>query len=165
MEQPRLNSTEVERLAADQILEKGVRMQLRAPFLFRLFGKRTVGLTVRAPYIGTMIRVSRLYLNTGITDDKLNDISHEEAHALMAVHGVSISKAVACAWLNGYFLGWLFTKLLARYIRNHATAKELMVVTTMLLIYGGVSDFINTTRSVRDMKMTAPMKGQKTQGS
>ena len=151
---------QVEKLAADQILQKGVRMLIRAPFLLRLIGIKTIGLKVRAPYLGTMYRVAKYYLSTGITSDKLEDVSHEEALALVVAHGHTITKAVACAWLNGYWMSRLFTRPLAWYIRNHCKPKELFTITTMLLIFGGTSDFTDTTRSVRMMKMTAPRMGQ-----
>ena len=140
-------------------------MKMRAPFFMRWFGKRTISLTVRSPYEGTMHRVASYYLSTGINSDELNDISHEAALSLWAIHGKTICKAVACAWLNGYWSGKLFTGLLGWYIQWHCKPKELFGIVTILLLYGGTSDFINTTRSVRMMKLTTPKLGQETQGS
>ncbi len=154
-----------EALVAQHLLHRGARMKMRAPLFLRWFGKKTIGLTVRSPYEGTMHRVAAYYLSTGIKSEQLNDISHEDALALWAAHGQTICKAVACAWLNGYWAGKLFTKPLAWYILWHCKPQELFNMTTIILLYGGTADFINTTRSVRMMKMTTPTKGQKTQGS
>jgi hypothetical protein len=155
---------ELERLAAEQILDRGARMKMRAPLLFRLLGKKTISLVVRSPYEGTLHRVSAYYLSTGITADKLEDISTEEAVGLMAAHGKAITKAVAVAWLNGYWSGKLLTTPLAWYMRWHCKPAEICTIALMLLLYGGTSDFINTTRSVRMMKITSPRLGQN-QGS
>ena len=156
----------IEKHAADLILKRGVRLELRAPLFLRILGKKTLKLTVTSPLEGTLQRVGRYYLETGISSDQLDSITHEQALGLMAVHGKQINKAVACAWLNGWFSGWAFTRPLAWYMRWHARPEDILVICTMILLYGGVSDFMNTTRSVRMMKTTSPrIEGQKRQGS
>ena len=154
-----------ERLAAETILQRGVKVKIAAPFFLRWIGKKTIGIRLTSPFEGTMYRVSAYYLSTGISDEKLNDLTTEEALALMAVHGKAITKAVACAILNGYWSGKLFTNFLAWYLRWHCKPQELFALTTAVLIYGGAQDFMNTTRLVRQMKMTSPNLGQKVQGS
>ncbi|MAO42161.1 hypothetical protein [Leeuwenhoekiella sp.] len=154
-----------EHLAAQTILHRGVKVKVAAPFFLRWFGKRTIALKLTSPYEGTMYRVAAYYLSTGLKDHKLENTSTEEALALMSLHGKSISKAVACAILNGYWSGKLFTRLLAWYLRWHCKPRELFALTTALLIYGGTADFMSTTRSVRKMKLTTPNLGQNNQGS
>lgn len=156
---------QIEKLAADTILQRGVKVKIPAPFFIRLFGKKNISLLLTSPFEGTMHRVASYYLSTGITSDKLEGITVEEAAQLHAKHGKAISKAVAVAILNGYISGWLFTKILAWYLRWHLTPRVLLTLTTTLIIYGGVQDFINTTKSVRKMTLTTPKVGQKTQGS
>ena len=159
-------NTAIELHAADLILKRGVRLELRAPLFLRLVGKKTLKLTVTSPLEGTLQRVAKYYLETGITADQLDNISHEQALGLMAVHGKQLNKAVACAWLNGYWRGMLFTRPLAWYMRWHCKAEDILVIATMILLYGGVSDFMNTTRSVRMMKTTSPrIEGQTRKGS
>lgn len=97
--------------------------------------------------------------------DMVEGLTAEEAIKLHARHGKTMSKAVAVAILNGYITGKLFTKPLAWYLRWHLKSHELYVLTTTVLIYGGVQDFINTTKSVRKMTLTMPKVGQKVQGS
>lgn len=154
-----------ERLAAENILQRGVKVKVAAPFFLRRVGKKTISLRLRSPYEGTMYRVSSYYLSTGIKDHKLEDISTEEALALMSIHGKTISKAVACAILNGYWSGKLFTRFLGWYLRWHCKPRQLFALTTLILLYGGTQDFMNTTRSVRQMKATTPNLGQETKGS
>lgn len=161
-----MEKPQVEQFAADTILQRGVKVKIPAPFLLRkLRIKKTFSLTLTSPFEGTMHRVASYYLSTGITQDKVEGLTTEEAVALHAKHGKTISKAVAVAILNGYISGKLFTKPLAWYLRWHLTSHKLYILTTTLVIYGGVQDFINTTKSVRKMTLTKPRKGQKTQGS
>lgn len=156
---------DTERLASETILQRGVKVKIAAPFFLRWIGKKTVNLRLTSPYEGTMHRVSAYYLSTGITEEQLEEITVEEALALMSIHGKAISKAVACGILNGYWSGMLFTSFLAWYLRWHCKPRELFALTTALLLYGGAADFMSTTRSVRQMKVTAPNLGQKTKGS
>lgn len=161
-----MQETAIEEHTADLILKRGVRLELRAPLFLRVFGKKTIKLTVTSPYEGTLIRVAKYYLQTGISSEQLDDITHEQALSLMLTHGTQITKAVACAWLNGWIAGWLFTRPLAKYMRWNCKPQDILVIATVILLYGGVSDFINITRSVRMMKTTSPMiEGQTKKGS
>ena len=155
---------QTEQYAADTILQKGVKVKIPAPFFIRWF-RKTITLMLTSPFEGTMHRVAHYYLSTGITMDIIEGLTTEKALALQVKHSKTISKAVAVAILNNYWTGKLFTKPLAWYLRWHLTAKELYVLTTTLLVFGGVQDFINTTKSVRKMKLTTPRVGPKVQGS
>ena len=153
-----------ERLAAETILQRGVKIKIPAPWFIRWL-KRTITLRLGSPFEGTLLRVSTYYLSTGLENHKLDKITIEESLLLMKLHGKAISKAVACAIINGYWSGKLFTRFLAWYLRWHMTPKDLFAITTALLIYGGTTDFMNTTRLVRKMKATTPNLGQKTKES
>ncbi|MGY6522011.1 MAG: hypothetical protein ACXIUD_09800 [Mongoliitalea sp.] len=133
----------------------------------RWIGIKTLSLTVTSPYEGTLARVARYYLSTGLRMEELEGISHEQALQLYLTHGKTITKAVACAWLNGYWAGKLLTKPLAWYIRWHAQPREILTIMMLICLYGGVSDFMNITRSVRMMKITTPKHelGQEMKGS
>lgn len=155
----------VERRVAETILHRGVKVKVAAPFFLRWIGKKTITMRLTSPYEGTMYRVSKYYLSTGLKDHKIDDITIEESLALMSVHGKSITRAVACAILNGYWSGKLFTRPVAWYLRWHCKPRELFALMTAILIYGGTADFMNTTRSVRAMKATKPNLGQTSEGS
>lgn len=156
---------QIEKFAADTILQKGVRFKIRAPFLLRLFRKKHISITLTTPFEGTMHRVASYYLSTGITTDQLEGLTVEQALEIKQKHGKVLNKALAVAVLNGYISGWLFTKLFAWYLRWHLESKQLFALVQVLIIYGGVQDFIDTTKSVRKMTLTAPKMGQKVQGS
>ena len=158
------NAAATERLAVETILQRGVKVKIVAPWFIRWL-KRSFTVRVGSPYEGTLLRVARYYLSTGLDSQKLDDLSVEDALVLMSLNGKAISKAVACAILNGYLSGKLFTRPLAWYLRWHLKPKELFALTTALLVYGGTEDFINTTRLVREMKATTPNLGQKKKGS
>lgn len=155
----------IEKLAADIILQRGVTVKIPAPLFLRIFGKKKISLTVTAPYEGTLHRIASYYLNTGLTVERLEDVTVEDALEIMAKHGDAICKAVAVAVLNGYWAGKFFTKPLAWYLKWNCLPRELFMLLSIVIIHGGSSDFMNTTRSVRMMKLTTPNLGQKTEGS
>mgnify|MGYP003667690473 CR=1 FL=1 len=153
--------------AAYAIMERGVRATVRAPLFLRCIGIKKIPIILRKLYAGTLFRVSALYLSTGITEEDLKEISQEKALELMNKHENAIYMAVACALINSKFLGRLFTKLLAGYLKENLTIQETMALLEICLVYNGVSDFMTTTRYVRALKITDPNLGQKekTKGS
>lgn len=151
--------------AAEAILQRGQKVKARAPLLLRLIGIKRITLTLRMPFAGTLDRVAIYYLKTGIPVEKLNDISAEEALVLRAEHGDNLRKAVACALLNGYWSGWLFTRPLAAYLKWSLHDKTIFKILNLLIAFGGLADFMTTTRYIRGMRITAPNLGQKTKGS
>ncbi len=147
--------------AAYAVMERGVRAKVRAPLFLRLIGIKTIPITLKKLYAGTLFRVSAIYLSTGITEEDLKETSTEHALELMHKHGDAIYQAVACALINSKLLGRLFTTPLARYLKENLTWKETLILLEICLVYNGVSDFMNTTRLVRALKITDPNLGQK----
>ena len=146
--------------AAYAVMERGVRAKVRAPLFLRLIGIKTLPITLRKLYAGTLFRVSAIYLSTGISTEDLKETSTEHALELMQKHGDAIYQAVACALINSKLLGRLFTKPLASYLKENLTMRETQVLLELCLLYNGVSDFMNTTRLVRALKITDPNLGQ-----
>lgn len=153
--------------AAELLLKRGVRIPMRSPFFMRWLGKKTIHLTISSPYEGALIAASEHYLKTGLTMEELEDCTTEQALSILRAHGKAIELAVACVWLNGYWAIRLFAGMLARYMRWNCEPQHIMYVAQLVLLYGGVKDFMNTTRSVRLLKVTEPNLGQKakTKGS
>lgn len=151
--------------AAETILQRGVKVKARAPLLLRMIGIKRLTLTLRNPTSGTLMRVASYYLRTGLTAQKLNEVTAEEAMAIMVVHGKGLRRAVATAFLNGWLSGSLFVRPMAWYLKWHFTEEAICTMMDMLISYGGLKDFMTTTRYVRGMKITAPNLGQKAKGS
>lgn len=147
--------------AANTLLKRGIKVRARAPFLLRLFFIKTIIITLYQPYRGTLERAARYYLSTGLSLEKLQDITAEEALAVMAKHGRSLTNAVSVAILNGWIVGYLFTRPFSWYLKWHLTELEIMTLMQAIISYGGLQDFMTTTRLVRSLKLTAPNLGQK----
>ncbi|MGV3705449.1 MAG: hypothetical protein ACO1NU_08725 [Arcticibacter sp.] len=151
--------------AADTLLERGVRVKIRAPLLLRIFRKKTISLVIKQPTWGTMLRVSRLYLKMGISSEELKGISVEKAIELMSKNGKGFSKIIACLLLNGYITYFLFNRPLAFFLRESMEPNRMAALVELIILFGGVEDFMNTIRSVSTTIVTAPNLSPENQGS
>lgn len=160
MQLHKMEDLRIEQKAAETILQRGVKVKARAPLLLRMIGIKRITLTLRQPTAGTLMRVASYYLRTGITVEELSDITAERAIELMALHGGSIRLAVATAILNGWLSGWLLIRPVAWYLKWTQSERSICTLMDMLISYGGAKDFMDTTRYIRGMKITAPNLGQ-----
>ena len=156
---------QTESFAAETLLERGVRVPIPTPFFFKWFGKKRMFIRLYQPYFGTLLRISRYYLSTGVTAEQLKEIEHEAALKLCAVHGPTFCKIIAVGLLNGFIAGALFTRPLAWCLRWSLKPEAMCALTFHLVVFGGTADFMNIIRSVKLMKITEPNLSQKSQGS
>src|SRR3546814_873903 len=143
-----------ELLAADVLLERGVKFNLPAPLLLRLFGKKELFFTVRYLTLGTILRISRLYLKTGITSDQLDNIDQENLHKLVDSNAAIFSRVAAVAILNSYLWGKLLARPLSWYLMHKLTLSKLCTLSYLLVIMCRVQDFTNTIRLISSMRIT-----------
>lgn len=146
--------------AAELILKRGVRIPLRSPFFLRWIGKKHIHLTVSSPVEGALMVAAEHYLKTGLTLEDLEAPTTEQALSIMRTHGKALEKAVAATWLNGYWSIKFFTRFLAWYMRWSAEPRHICYAAQVILLYGGIEDFMSTTRSVRLLKVTESKLGQ-----
>ncbi|RYF26596.1 MAG: hypothetical protein EOO42_01140 [Flavobacteriales bacterium] len=156
---------QIEKSAADTLLERGIPVKVNAPFFLRWFGKKVLHPLIRKPKFGTQLRVSSYYASTGIVADELKEISIDQANILFATHGKTLSKIIASSLINSRIRGYLFTKLLASYLRWATEPIEIFDLVIFLIINGGTKDFISTIRLAQNLTITAPMMSQTATGS
>jgi hypothetical protein len=153
----------IEKQAAARLLDKGIKVPAMAPLFLRVFGKRQVSFTVRQPFLGTLYRISLLYLEMNISDERLENMDAENVHVLFAQHGQTLAKIAAQAILNGHWSGKLLGGMLGRWLFWHLNSVHLLYIVKTLVSITGTDAFTNTIGLVRDMKMTTP--SQTAQGS
>lgn len=74
---------QIEIEAAEALLDIGVSL----PFFKIPFTRKVVRLTMRRPCLGGQIRLARLYLQTGVTYERMLEFTKHEELAYMALHG------------------------------------------------------------------------------
>lgn len=149
-----MNRVEIQ--AAELLLDKGVRVELRAPFLLRWFGKKTFSLVVKRPMAGTMARISRRYLMLGIDASKLDQGDIGEAHELLSKHLKPVSMILAIGIIRGWISGWMFARPLAFYLRWNMDALEMAKMAVLLIQLSGIQHFTNTIRFLMMLRITKP---------
>ncbi|MDV3559779.1 hypothetical protein CMU68_10405 [Elizabethkingia anophelis] len=145
---------DIEKQAAELLLKRGVKVPVTAPLLFRLFRKRIINLKVKSPTVLTYLKVAHKFLEMEVDPDR--DIELKEAFEVYTKHGKKESEIIALCLLNNRFLYWLH-KPLAWWLRDKVTETESNYLYQLIVVYGGVQDFINTIRLIRTTRMTAPM--------
>lgn len=145
---------ETEKKAANILLERGVKVSIKAPLFFRLFGKKTINVVVKAPTLYTLIRIADESLTIDVELEK--DIDLKNAISIVSLHGKTMSKIVALAVLNSRRKQWR-VGLLATFLRKNIDVKELFYIYQLILLYGGYEDFINIIRFTQTTRITKPM--------
>ncbi|MEO7212658.1 MAG: hypothetical protein ABIX36_07630 [Mucilaginibacter sp.] len=155
----------MEQQAAATLLDHGIKVRVTAPLLFRLFGRKHIELVIIPPNMGTLTRISYLYLSSGITDEQLANMDDANAHNLFSKHGRLLSRIIATAWLYGYWRGKLLTGIVSGWMYWHLNSIQMRTIVNVLVMLSSRESFTSSIRSVAAMKMTAPTLSQQTQGS
>lgn len=145
-----------EKKAAKSLLDRGISIAVGAPWLLRIFRKKQIKLIVHQPRLGTLYRISDLYLQMNIDIEKMQGMNVNEALTTLHNSVKIMSRIVACAIL-GYWGGKFFSRLLAGYIFRNAKPNELYLLFYSVIMFSGVKDFLNTIRLASVMTMTEPM--------
>lgn len=155
----------MEQQVAATLLDKGIEVPVTAPLLFRLFGKRVHHITIRPPFLGTLITISEVNTKHGLDADKLEEIRADNMNALVIKYAKPLSNIAALAWLNNAFANRLLAWLVAAYFRRHIDPRQLQILATVFKIQASKPAFTNTIGLVSDMTMTKPNLSQTIQGS
>ncbi len=97
----RVRSREIEREAAEALLDRGVSVPLtrvRLPLTKKVW---TVRVTMRRPRLGGLIRIAELWRRTGSSSTELAAMDAGEQMAWIAAHGKEVSQMIACTLCRG----------------------------------------------------------------
>lgn len=148
------NSIDIEKKAANLILKRGVKVQVLAPLFLRLFGKKKITITIRAPKSLTLVRIAEKYLSMRIESTK--DLTLPESFQLLKFHSSTMTEIIAICLLDSTLKMWRM-KILARFLSRQLTQEEINYLFHLIIVYGGVEDFINTIRLMETVRITKPM--------
>lgn len=156
----------VEILSAKTLLDEGADILIPAPFLFRLVGKKYYKAKIKTPYAGTALKILKLRLSIGVTDDELTTLTVDQAFALQTQHSVKVAQMVALGILRERrLLKKTYSRLLAYYLLKVKTFDELLDYMTIICLGSGVEAFTTSIRLTRFLRLTASNLSQTTQKS
>lgn len=142
----------VEHKTANILLKRGVQVPVTAPLFLRIFGKKTVSFSIQALSMQALLLIALRYTKMNLKDAE--SISLTEAFELLKTHHKAMSEIIAIAILDGRYN--FLVKPLARWLRRIST-HEISVLFQLIIVYGGVEDFINTIRLTGATRITMPM--------
>lgn len=140
----------------DTLLSRGVQVDLPAPRILRLFGKKTISFTVSLPDSETLMQISGLYLRMKKAATTVEAETLDEAHLMIHECMKPASRIVAYGMMPYCTPLSLRNRLLAWYIRRHMDTRMLAELWMMICSLSGAHDFINFIRSMSSMRTTKP---------
>ncbi|HAQ21108.1 MAG TPA: hypothetical protein DCR40_18025 [Prolixibacteraceae bacterium] len=147
---------EIQRRAAETILERGVRVRLPAPRFLRLLGKKEIAVTIGQPYLGTLEHLSMLSLKAGFSFEGIDTGDLDAAHRLIAAHSKTVRRILAVMILNSKLKIFLFSGVLASWLKWKVKPHRLLELFLVIVTLSGMEDFTNTIRLIRSMRVTMP---------
>ena len=151
-----MDKRRIEQIAAERILESGVRVTIPASLFLRLFGKKTVKLVIRQPFLGTLAYVSKLSLEAGFNFEEIDKGDLDAAHKLVSQHARTICRIIAVTVLGTRTRIRLFSGILSRWLLWKLKPRKLTEITMTIILLCGVQDFTSSIRLLRSLRITAP---------
>lgn len=143
----------IEKLVPEMLLKRGVKVNVRAPLFLRIFGKKELELTMYQPTSRTLLRIARVYLEIAPVEDKakLTTIMNYYVE-----HSKKVHRVISLGFLNNPRKMWR-TKILAWYLSRTLSEQHFLYLFQILILHGGVEDFLNTIRLIGETRITKPM--------
>lgn len=140
--------------AARLLLKKGVLVPIVAPLLFRFFGIKTFKFTVKAPTAFQLLRIAELYLQMNVSTT--TEMKATEVMRIYSKHHDKMAKIIAISMLKSTAKNWQINWLAKRLFRS-VTQEDLNHIFRLLILHGGVQDFMNTIKLIEGTRITKPM--------
>lgn len=127
-----MTDTEIKTAAAIVMLNEGISLPLH------LFGmKRTVRVTVKMPSTRSIIRISKMYENIGVTSEDYSKYNTEQIMRFIYLHGVDITRMIAYGIVRGPIMGRIMNRITAWFLRETMNPYELFE--TWKLVIGSIN--------------------------
>ena len=141
---------------ADALLDRRLKINLPAPWLLRIFGRKTVPIRVKLPTAGSLIRMSSLFTRMDIDLQHLHDGNFGSVLEQIAKHGVTTSRIIAYGLLRGTWSARLLNRPLAWYIRQHMPMQGLAELAKIIVLMSTSEAFVSIIASVASLNLMKP---------
>lgn len=132
--------------AADTILQKGVRVPIvSAPLLFRIFGRKRIGVVLRQPSVNGILMISRLVVEMGLSPGDFQNMTLTQCYEIINKHGMRAMQIIAISILRWPPAIW-FYKVFARWLSNRMEPLYAGHALYLVLNINGAGDFMNSIR-------------------
>ncbi len=152
-----IKNRNVQMEGADVLLDVGISL----PFFKIPFTRKMVRLTMRRPFLGTQIRITKLYLKIGVAYEDMQDFTQDEELAFIANHSKKVTRMLALAICRGQISGFLFHRPLALLMRWLCDDRFLFAASMQLLGLLNTKSFtiiISSAEKMNPMKLSLSQK-------
>lgn len=140
-----MNKRKIEQAAVNVMTDKGVAFTVHNTGLLRRFIKG-VNLSIKPSKLGTLLRLSGLYLEAEISEERLNENPIKASHEITHKNIKNYALIAAIAIINNRVGIALFSRVLAKYLLWRLTTKELLTLVGLVIEANNVLDFMNTIK-------------------
>lgn len=141
--------------ACSMMLDMGVALPV-CPLKYLHRKNRPRRVIMRTPYMGSILRINRLYLSMGVTYDELKEYTFEQNAAFAEKYGKTISRMVAYTLVRGWLVGWLLNRPVAWWLRWRVHPVMLEEAMFQLLTMLDKEYFPITIRLAQKMNLMKP---------
>jgi hypothetical protein len=159
-----MNNGAAELKASGLLLDVGVVIPVR-PLAFLNFKGKSRSITVRHPYWGGLIRMSRQWLSLGLKYGEIDKFTPEQDLEFFVRHGCAVSMIVAGAILRGRISYLLFGRVVAWWLRWRVHPSFLVDAMGTLTGIINIRPFKDIIRHVELMNLMKPRLSHKGNGS
>lgn len=128
-----METRDIELLAGIALEDGGISLPVRTVF------RKTVRITMRTPSTRSLIRISRKYLEMGVTPEEYDGYDFDQVARFHFLYGKDISRMVAYGIVRGPVLGRLLNRPVAWLLR------ELMTPPALAAAWRQILNSISTT--------------------
>ena len=136
---------DIELLAGIALEDGGISLPVRTVF------RKTVRITMRTPSTRSLIRISRKYLEMGVTPEEYDGYNFDQVARFHFLYGKEISRMVAHGIVRGPVLGRLLNRPVAWLLRELMTPPALAAAFSPKSMVSGIP-FLSVFRKPRSFE-------------
>ena len=139
---------ETEIKAANTLLQIGVVLPIKPPLFFWFWKPK-----VYQPSLGNKVAINKLYLESGITDEMLENASLMDAVSIENQCAYAVCRMIAYCMFRGYLLPKALNKIVGRWLMYKLSPQQLYGTVQLIMLFSGTADFMSTTRFLRQFQV------------
>lgn len=155
----------IEMNAADALLDRRLKINLPAPWIFRLLGKHAVPVWVKRPTGQTLFRMSRLFVKMDIDIKMLKAGELGSMLECIGQNAVTVSRVIAHGMIRGTIASWLLNRPLAWYLRCYMDMRTMAELTKIIVLLSTPESFMSIITSIATLNLMSPTVSQEKKGS
>lgn len=150
------NKKEVEKSAVETMLDNGVRFGVETRGLLRWLGKKEIKFHLKQPYLGTLLQISKMYLEMEIDEQKFGDNAYQDSYMLVPENARRMSMIVALSMINDKIRIKWFAKPLSNWLLWRLNPSKLFQLMVVVLTLSNTASFTNSIRLTKALRMMKP---------